>query len=69
MENVEEKVILNNQNQITSYEVDTGEVKLGYIYENNNKNITLEFELFDDKDCDFIENSFYKNPILKEELI
>ena len=69
MENVEEKVIIDNKNQITSYEVDTGIVKLGYIYENKKKNIVLEFDLLSDKECDFIEESFYKNPILKEELI
>ena len=69
MENVEEKVILDNKNQITSYEIDTGIVKLGYIYNNKKKNIVLEFDLLTDEECDFIEHAFYKNPILKEELI
>ena len=69
MENVEEKVILDNKNQITSYEVDTQTVKLGYIFDGKQKNITLEFDLLSDEECDFIEHAFYKNPILKEELI
>lgn len=69
MNNIENNIIMDNQNQITSYEVDTGVIKLGYIFENKTKSITLNFELLEDKECDFIENSFYKNPILKEELI
>ena len=69
MDNVHEEVILDNKNQITSYEVDTGNVSLGYIFNDKNKTIKIDFELFEDEECDFVENAFYKNPILKEELI
>ena len=69
MDSVHEKIILNNQNQITSYEIDTGTATLGYIYSGQNKTVKINFELFTDRECDFIENAFYKNPILKEELI
>jgi len=69
MDSVHEEVIVDNKNQITSYEIDTEEVRLGYIFEDKNKSIKIDFDLLDDKECDFIENAFYKNPILKEELI
>ena len=69
MDSVHETIILDNKNQITSYEIDTGEVCLGYIFEGTKKKVKIEFDLFEDKECDFVENAFYKNPILKEELI
>ena len=69
MDSVHEEVILDNRNQITSYEIDAGEVNLGYIFADVNKKLKIEFEFLSDKECDFIENAFYKNPILKEELI
>ena len=69
MDKVNEKVVIEGQNQIISYEIDAGILDLGYIYENKNKSIKATFELFEDKECDFVENAFYKNPILKEELI
>ena len=41
MNNIENNIIMDNQNQITSYEVDTGLIKIGYIFENKSKKITL----------------------------
>ena len=69
MKKTKTSVITNNENQLISFEIEPEVLKLGYIFNGNTQKTELEFELLNDKECDFIENVFYKNPLLREDFV
>ncbi len=69
MKKTKSNVITNNENQLISFEIEPEVLKLGYIFNGVTKKTELEFELLNDKECDFIENAFYKNPLLREDFV
>ncbi|MDD3593578.1 MAG: DEAD/DEAH box helicase [Candidatus Gastranaerophilales bacterium] len=66
---IEEKFVKTGENQITAYEISDGEIVLQYLFEGQNKSLTVNFEMFSEDEKSFIKNSVKKNPILKEDFV